>query len=351
MKPLVLAIGVGIAGSAFSQSINIDLGSPGSAPGFTYGGAGWPGTWNDLGITGSFVRVPVVGLDGQAVSARYYQTGLSSILDFNMPGTLNDDEKLVDDMALSTNSPVDGCVWVENLLPGNYDVIIYAITPNNSALMSRTRVDFTTPPEIFVGGSWPSTGHANGITYSRFNVQTTGTIGLHSGLFGGNIQSGINGLQLIYNDGPLMRVYATSSTVESGLPFGGDISTLHNDDDQKLFILNDSDTPNGALAVQALFPDASPSQFRFELVTAASRNDLSLFVELKNASTGSYEVVTTATSSLADQSVQATPSGNLSRFVGQGLTEARIRWVPQTDLEAADGWLASIDRATWMAKP
>jgi hypothetical protein len=49
-----------------------------------------------------------------------------------------------------------------------------------------------------IGGEWPDS-HLQGVTFARHDVTVTdGRIGLHSGLFDGDIQSGINGLQLVH---------------------------------------------------------------------------------------------------------------------------------------------------------
>jgi hypothetical protein len=49
-----------------------------------------------------------------------------------------------------------------------------------------------------VGGTWPG-HHVPGTTYTTFSitVPANGTIAFHSGLLGGNIQSGMNGFQLL----------------------------------------------------------------------------------------------------------------------------------------------------------
>ena len=138
----------------------------------------------------------LVSLQGTAVTAQYYQYGNSSMLFYNNPLTSGDDEKLMDSMILSTNNPTDGCFWVQGLMLGQYEVTIYAMTPNDPTLLNRTRVDNGSPGPVMVGGTWP--GHQQaGTTYSRFTVTTTdGVIGFHDGLAGGVLQSGMNGVQL-----------------------------------------------------------------------------------------------------------------------------------------------------------
>jgi hypothetical protein len=185
-----------LAGGAFGQSLNIRYGSTGTTPSSGYAAAGLPGVWNSFPATGSYVNYPLVNLAGVSIAAQYYQSGSQSILTYNNPLTSGDDERLMDSMYISNNTPSDGCFWVQGLMTGPYEVTIYAMTPNDPNLMSRTRVDNGTPGPVMVGGTWPG-HHQQGVTYSRFTVTTTdGVIGFHDGLAGAPIQSGMNGVQL-----------------------------------------------------------------------------------------------------------------------------------------------------------
>ncbi len=183
---------------ALAQSINIAFGPAGSAPQPTYSAAGWPGSWNSFSSLPTNIRFPLVGLQGQATAAQIYNNGGTAILSQPIPGTTGGDAALMGNMFLSYNNPVDLCLWVEHLQAGTYLVLIYALTPNDPSLLSRVRVDFASPGPTMVGGTWPGS-HQPGITYGTFtiNVAAGGAIALHSGLFGGVIQSGINGVQLI----------------------------------------------------------------------------------------------------------------------------------------------------------
>src|SRR5207237_4531473 len=96
------------------------------------------------------------------------------------------------------HDPSVACTWVERLRSGTYQVILYAMTPDDPTRLSRVRGDSGSPGPTMVGGAWPG-GHVQGITYGSFTVSVLadGTIGLHSGEAGANIQSGINGFQLV----------------------------------------------------------------------------------------------------------------------------------------------------------
>jgi hypothetical protein len=190
---------VGVAGAAASaQSINIRFGAATSTPSATYAAAGQAGTWNTFQVPAAGVRQPLVDVTGTSVAAQFYQIGNASILTYDNPNTSGDDERLLDSMILSTNSPTDGCFWVEGLTLGPYEVTIYAMTPDNALLLNRTRVDNGTPGPVMVGGAWPG-HHQAGVTFARFTVTTyDGVIAFHDGLAGGYMQSGMNGVQLEY---------------------------------------------------------------------------------------------------------------------------------------------------------
>ncbi|MFN0152147.1 MAG: FlgD immunoglobulin-like domain containing protein [bacterium] len=183
--------------AAHAQSVNIDFGSGVTAPSATYAAAGPAGAWNEIGVLAPAARAPLVGLDGAPVAAEIYMIGGTALSASDDPATSGDDGALVDDMLIGYNNPVDVCVWVEDLVNGTYEVLIYALTPNNPALLHRVRVDFATPDATMIGGAWPS-AHIEGVTFERFTVDVTnGKIGLHSGLWAGNFESGINGIQVI----------------------------------------------------------------------------------------------------------------------------------------------------------
>ena len=197
------------------NAINIALGPPGSAPSASYAAAGLPGVWNDIGLTAIGQRVPLVGLNGNPIAADLRQVGATSVLQSNDPATSGDDEALLDSMVLSFCNPLDACYWIDNLANGEYLVILYALTPNNASLLSPVRVDNGTPGSTPVGGTWTGT-HVQGVSYQSFVVTiTSNEIGLHSGIPGGNIQSGLNGVQIRPLD--MVGVNSTSQAMQGAL--------------------------------------------------------------------------------------------------------------------------------------
>lgn len=193
---LVLLLAAAPVAPASAQSLNVDFGA-GDAPSPAYAAVGAAGVWNSVGVLASGVRAPLVDLAGNASAARIYMIGGTALLASDDPLTSGDDAALLDDMLLGFNNPVDVCVWVENLANGEYGVILYAMTPNDAGRSCRTRVDYADEDPVDVGGAWPGV-HQEKVTYASFTVTVTdGVIGLHSGLWAGNFQSGLNGIQIV----------------------------------------------------------------------------------------------------------------------------------------------------------
>lgn len=214
---LVFGVVCSLADDSAGQSLNIRFGTAATTPSSAYAAAGLPGAWNSFLVTPGYQQQSLVGLQGTAIAAKYYQYGNSSMLTFDNPLTSGDDEKLMDSMLLSSNSPVDGCFWINGLTLGTYEVTLYAMTPNDASLLNRTRVDFATPAEEMVGGAWPG-HHQSPVTFARSIVTTTnGVISFHDGVYGGYFQSGMNGVQLRYLDAcPVPSSYCTAKTNSLG---------------------------------------------------------------------------------------------------------------------------------------
>jgi hypothetical protein len=193
---LVLAGACALPSLAPAQSFNVDFGPSGSVPPPGFAAAGIPGVWNAVGVLAPAVRQALVDVNGQSQGVNIYMIGGTAMLDVEDPLTLGDDGALLDDMLIGFNNPIDVCVWIENLVNGEYEVITYAITPNEATRDSRVTVDFSPVGPTFVGGAFAG-GYATELTHARHTVTVTnGKIGLHSGLQQSNTQSGINGVQV-----------------------------------------------------------------------------------------------------------------------------------------------------------
>ncbi|MCA9304865.1 MAG: hypothetical protein KC996_12160, partial [Phycisphaerales bacterium] len=198
MLELILAAVAATTVAASAQSFNIEWGTPETAPPASYGAQGLPGVWNTLGSMTPSQRYNLVGLDGQPIAADIMNIGFDIIESFDNPTTVGDDAALLDDCFTSFNDPIDGCLFMRFLQPGDYRVIMYALAPDDEALESRLRIDQNTEDPEFVGGAW-SGAHENGISFMMQNatVGDDGRLDIHSGLLGGNIRSVLNGIQVI----------------------------------------------------------------------------------------------------------------------------------------------------------
>lgn len=194
---IVLGTALALCGTAaHGQSYNIDFGDARTAPASSYPAAGLPGVWNVLGVPTPGTHYPLVNLAGVATGVTLNNFGGTGLLLANDPATSGDHERLLDDMLIGFNNPVDVCIWVRNLPAGTYEVLIYGITPADAATLNRTRVDDANQGPIWIGGAFPGFHQLN-LTYSRHTVNVTnGIIGLHSGEWAATYQSGINGIQV-----------------------------------------------------------------------------------------------------------------------------------------------------------
>jgi hypothetical protein len=184
--------------TAHAQSFNVDFGTQTTAPDATYAGVGLAGVWNTFEDMPNFQRLPLVGLDGSPIAADIMNIGFDVVEGVDIPGTTGNDEALLDDCYVSFNDPIDGCLFMRFVEPGEYRVIMYGIDPASVSLLSRLRIDQNVEPPVMVGGEWSGT-HEVGVTYMSqiATVGTDGRLDIHSGLPSGNIRSVCNGIQVI----------------------------------------------------------------------------------------------------------------------------------------------------------
>lgn len=141
-------------------------------------------------------------------------------------------------------------------------------------------------------------------------------------------------------------VEPASYSIVQGTPFGGNLASLVASDDDWLFILNDESGPNAELQVTGSYCGTSASSVKAIAEASASRNDLSTFVDVRNAVTNAWTNAAFAVSSLTDVVISGTITANASNYIASnGNAMLRVRWIPTADLEAADGWSEQCDRA------
>ncbi len=164
----VLALG---AAPALAQSFNIDIGDPlDGVPASAYGAAaGQPGVWNAVP---SGPAVALNALDGSPTSVMF-ATGASfiDITGLDNPGTVGDDDALLDDFA-DIFGPLDS-MTVTGLEDGTYDIYTYAWASDTEIDFCDVQVVGSPDPIQNVGGVWPGSNQL-GVTYAKHEVTVTG---------------------------------------------------------------------------------------------------------------------------------------------------------------------------------
>ncbi len=143
---------------------------------------------------------------------------------------------------------------------------------------------------------------------------------------------------------PAAPIGPSGIETELGIPFGGDLPQVLASDDDYYYILNDENEPNGRVRMDVAGIAANPSYVTARLEASASRNDLSLFIQVRNTVTSSYQQYALGTSTLNDSTYTFKSASSVHEWVNQGTSNWRILWIPNQDLEAADGWAEAIDK-------
>ncbi len=198
--PLFIVAAV-VAGQSGGQSLNVDFGQPGDGPTATYSAAGLAGHWNSiLGSHGTTTN-DLMGLDGIATSVSVTQIGGLDTVSGSDPATGGDDALLMDDYLVTFNSVLESCLFFDNLVQGDYEILVYARMPMQPSVFGFTSVDQEPGfPHYEVGGIWPG-GHQELITYSRHfaTVGPDGGLDMHSGIVPAAnpaLGAALNGVQL-----------------------------------------------------------------------------------------------------------------------------------------------------------
>jgi uncharacterized protein (TIGR03382 family) len=189
----VLWLVCGIAASAHAQSVNVNFGDPANPPSSTYAAAGAAGVWNSVtGVNG--MVFPLVLTDGTTSGITVSQQPTTTLLTGSDPSVTGDDATLLDTGLVTTGN--ETCVAFSGFPAGTYEVLVYAWTPDQPTVKSRTRQD-AAPSTIDVGGAWTGS-HVEGVTYARYVVAIgpDSQLPAHSGLVPGQLSAALNGIQI-----------------------------------------------------------------------------------------------------------------------------------------------------------
>lgn len=155
-----------------------------------------------------------------------------------------------------------------------------------------------------------------------------------------------------YSNGILSPLYVATMSVTAGSLLGGTVSALHFSDNTKVFLINDEFNSTGTLQMNAVSPVTTGSRIYLACETSATRTDISQFTDLYNYSSATWVNIDTRNTTLTDTAYTASTATVTPHI--QSLTRnmsGRIRWIPQNDIDAADGWSETVDRFNFYIAP
>lgn len=148
-------------------------------------------------------------------------------------------------------------------------------------------------------------------------------------------------------DRPSM-VLARKLTLVEGTPFGGNLNSVHTVDSDSYFILNDESIPNAELHASGVSPITGATSYGVSATVSASRTDLTVFLDARNFSSNAWTNFAAGSSTLTNVLYSGTNTAAPTNFIDTTReVRARLRFIPQADLEAADGWSEAVDALTW----
>jgi len=193
-----------------AQSMNIDFGQPDNQPPVFYPGAGVPGFWNSFPAENTSTTDNLSALDGSSIGVTVAQVGGEATPHVVDPLVTGDVALLMSDYLVTFNPDLESCLFIRNLRPGWYQVILYAWMPGQPEVFSYTNCDEEPGnPHHIIGGAWPGL-QLEGTTYAvhfgfvASDGPAAGLLQLHSGIVPeANADDGaaLNGLQLRYLGG------------------------------------------------------------------------------------------------------------------------------------------------------
>ena len=204
LPTLLATAALSVAAPLVSQSFNVDIGMSGNGPPSSYTAAGRAGVWNVTEAAHGTTSSGLVDLHGAYIPVTLRQIGGLDLIEGDDPATVGADGLLLDDFLVTYDAGLESCVFLAEVEPGEYEVLIYARMPETD-VDSYTDVDEEPGnPHSIVGGPWPGQ-HQELVSYSRHQatVGPSGQLNLHSGIVpAANPADGaaLNGLQVLRVD-------------------------------------------------------------------------------------------------------------------------------------------------------
>lgn len=199
-------------------------------------------------------------------------------------------------------------------------------------------------------------------TRTALGVAATSTIGPYTiAVSGGNpLIKDVNGNQLtppgtftMTPGGANMAlaniVNPTSIVTTLGMQLGGTLPSIFNSDNDRYLVICDEFDSIGQVDITTTGVSTA-SVLKILVETSAARNDLSQFIRLQNVNTSLFDQVDVRNSTLVDNAFTVDVA-NPANYTSSGTLTARVTWVPQNDIDAADGWSMGIDRFVYDLTP
>ncbi len=199
--------------AAHGQSLNIDVGEPDTGPPPSYAAAGRDGIWNTVLAAHNTTVSGLVDLDGNATPVTLRQIGGLELLAVDDPATAGADAWLLDDFLVTYDPVLESCIFLANLEPGLYEVLLYARMPDPRVLSYSDVDQEPGNPHSTVGGAWTGQ-HEELVSYSRHLAEVTadGFLNLHSGV----VPDADPALGAAFNALQVLRVDVFADGFESG---------------------------------------------------------------------------------------------------------------------------------------
>ncbi len=174
---------------------------------------------------------------------------------------------------------------------------------------------------------------------------------------GSIVEAGVDAVAIRFVSCELTPVISEGSKLLDGVIGGGAIADASAADDQYLE-MDPSPTVNPVkqkvdLLLQSTSPQPSPASLRFRLearMLGGPEGDVLQEISLRNYLTDEFESIDFRPAENTDSTVEATASGDASRFVQPGTREitARLTWTSGSFAGAPYSWSVDIDEAVWL---
>lgn len=156
--------------------------------------------------------------------------------------------------------------------------------------------------------------------------------------------------QVIYGKVNVLNVQETapmtSAQVVSGIPFGGDLGSLAESDDDHFYILCDESEPNAVLQTVTNLVYSSQPTLPMRVEFSSTHPNLVLQAKAWNHLTATYDLQFFSWAGLEDQTVDFAKNQLPFEYMtpAAGTTIFRLEGIPAEDLTAEDGYSVAFDQ-------